>query len=459
MFALAALLALQAAAQEPPPPPAADGRVTSGPGRHSALLIQLSGRIDAHYFLRDGALNEAGAALNGAAPDRSSTSAWAGRASLRADVTLRDAVSGVLEVENRSFDDGSNRPFASEPGEIDFALKQAYVEAGAFLSPALSLRVGVQDIAIRNRPHDEPFFLDLGESEGFHEGYSASGRHVRNTVDRDVQQAAGARLTWSPSDFAMAQAFWTVYRENGPSSDDESVAALFLNAQTSESFAFWLMGALVSGEADSDLGRIWTAGAGLDGYLGDKTLELFGEAYLQRGELLGADRDVRRRAWAGTAGFRYYGLFVDRLWVEGAAAVRSGNNRAGDGVDESFESYENENRFLVMQSAEFGLDVDTNVRLFRAAAGWSLPVPAVRLQADLGYFRADAPLRDAAGARLTSERQWGFETDVSVRWSYNDSLLFWIQGAWLADSWILMDLTRGGDDGAGVLAAGADLKF
>ena len=458
MLALAALLALQAAQE--PPPPAADGRVTAGPDRHSAVLIQVSGHIDVHYLLRDGPLNEAGAALNGLPPETSSTSAWAGRASLRADVSLKDAVSGVLELENRSFDDGYNLPFASDPEEDGFALKQAYIEAGAFLSSALALRIGVQDITCRNRPHDEPFFLDLGESEGFHEGFSpAGGGHVRNTVDRDVQEAVGAKLTWSPADFAMAQAFWTVYQENGPSSDDESIAAIFLNAQTSESLAFWLMGALVSGGADPDLGRIWTVGAGADGYLWGKSLELFGEAYVQRGELVDADRDIRRRAWAGQAGLRCYDLPVDRLWVEGAAALRSGNNGTDDGVDESFESCENENRFLVMQSAEFGLDVDTNLRLFRAAAGWSLADPAVRFQVDAGYFRADAPLRDAAGARLTDERQWGLETDVTVRWSYNDSLLFWIQGAWLANAWIVEDLTRDGDDGAGVFVAGADLKF
>ncbi len=448
MLALAAFLVLQ----EPPQ----DGRVAAGQDRHSAVLIQVSGRIDAHYLLRDGRLNEAGAALDGLPPERSSTSAWAGRASLRADVSLKDAVTGVLELENRSFDDGLNRPFASDPERDEFALKQAYIEAGSFLTPALALRVGVQDLTYRNRPHDEPFFMDLGESEGFHEGFAAAGRHVRNTVDRDVQEAAGARLTWSPVDFAMAQAFWTVYQENGPSSDDESVAAVFLNAQTSETFAFWLMGALVSGGGDPDLGRIWTVGAGADGYLAGRALELFGEAYLQRGELLDADRDVRRRAWAGTAGFRF---FADPLWVEGAAALRGGNDHAGDGVDESFESYENENRFLVMQSAEFGLDVDTNVRLFRAAAGWSPADPSVRLQVDVGHFRSDAPLRDASGLALTRERQWGTETDVSVRWAYNESLLFWVQGAWLAGSSILEDLTRGRDDGAGAVVAGADLKF
>ena len=46
------------------------------------------------------------------------------------------------------------------------------------MTPSLSLRVGLQDLTYRNRPHDEPFFLDLGEPEGFHEGFAAAG-HVR----------------------------------------------------------------------------------------------------------------------------------------------------------------------------------------------------------------------------------------------------------------------------------------
>ncbi len=456
MLALAAFICLQAAQE----PAAADGRVAAGQDRHSALLIRLSGHVDLHYLLRDGPLNEAGAAINGMPPDRSSTSAWAGRASLRTDISLKDSVCGVLEVENRSFDDGFNRPFANDTETDDIAIKQAYVEVDSFILPSLLMRVGVQDVTYRNRPHDEPFFIDLGESEGFHEGSSAAaGGHVRNTVDRDVQEAVGVRLNWAVTEFASAQAFWTVYRENGPSSEDESIAALFLNAQTSGSFAFWIMGAVVSGGPDRRLGRIWTAGAGADGYLLEKALELFGEIYFQRGELWDADRDVRRRAWAGTAGFRYFGLVEGRLWVEAAAALRSGNDRAGDAVDEAFESWENENRFLVMQSAEYGLDVDTNIRLFRAAAGWSAADPAVRVQLDAGHFRADAPPRDGAGARLTGERDWGIETDVSVRWAYNESLLFWIQGAWLARCRILEDLNRRGEDSAGILVAGADLKF
>lgn len=437
-----------------------EGKVTTGSDRASAVRIELSGHFDIHYFFRSAEVEGAAFALAGLSPAGGATDAWAGRFSLRADVMLRDAVSGVLEVENRSFDEGDNLFLSSNPEMDSFAIKQGYIEVGEFLSPRLSLRVGVQDVSFRNRPHDEPFFIDLGEVEGFFAGFSGASGIVRNTVDRDVREAVGVRALWSPTEFASVQAVGVVYGEGDVASDGELVYVLAANTLLSERTAVWLLGTLVSGSG-SVLEEVITVGLGADGYVGEgRELELFGEAYVQRGRLTGS---VRKSAFAFQAGVRYVGIFDPNLWLELAVAHRSGDRRPGDRVDQAFQSYENENRFLVLQSAEFGLDVDTNVSLVRAALGirpFSIDGRPVRVQLDVGRFEADTALRSAAGNRLASgESDWGTELDMGIGWDLSASLRLWAKGAWLAGSRLLEELTPGREPDAQVLAAGADLRF
>lgn len=440
--------------------PQDEGKVTAGSDRASAVRIELSGRFDVHYFFRSSEVEGAAAALAGLSPSGGATDAWAGRFSLRADVTLRDAVSGVLEIENRSFDEGANIFLSSNPEVDAVTIKQGYVEVGEFLSPRLSLRVGVQDVTFRNRPHDEPFFMDLGEVEGFFAGFSGAAGIIRNTVDRDVREAVGVRALWSPTDFASVQAVGVVYGEGDVDSDGETVYVLAANTLLSERTAVWLLGALVSGSGP-ELEEVLTVGLGADGYVGEgRELELFGEAYVQRGRLTGA---VRKAAFAVQAGVRYVGLFEPSLWAEGAVEHRSGDRRPGDRTDQAFQSYENQNRFLVLESAEFGLDVDTNVSLVRGALGgspFSIDGRPVRLRLDVGRFAADAPLRSASGSPIAvGEDDWGTEADLGASWDLSASLRFWVKGAWLVGSRLLEELTPGRDPDAQVLAFGADLRF
>ncbi len=447
------LVALLLASLQDPAP------VTTGNDRHSALRLNVSGAMDFHYLHRHGAANEAGGVLSAAAPTDASTNAWAGRFSVRLDAEVKDLVVGVLELENRSFDDGLNEPFAQDPETDELRVKQGYVDVPSLLLERLDLRAGIQDVTFRARPHDEPFFMDLGEVEGLFEGFSAAGGHVRNTVDRDVQEAAGVRLRYSPYEVLTLEGFALVYGEAGETQDDEAVYVLAASARPADAGAVWLLFAHVSGpDAGPNLGSIGTLGGGADWYFGTrKELELFAEGYLQRGTLMDG---VRKRAFAFNLGARFLGFFDRKLQLEAAASHRSGNRHAGDGTDEAFQSYENENRFLVVQSAEFGLDVDTNVSLLRGGVGagpFDVGGRPLRVRVDVGRFEADQDLRSAAGAVLTTDRTWGVETDLLVTWTYNESLQFRAHGGWLAGSGILKDLTV--DEWTDTFAAVAGLDF
>ncbi|HYF01022.1 MAG TPA: hypothetical protein VEJ18_19015 [Planctomycetota bacterium] len=434
---LAALLVL--AVQDPP-------RVEPGLERWSAVRIGVSGRLEMHYLHRDDAINQAGGAVT------SSTNAWSGRVNLRLDVEVADRVQGVLELENRRFDEGLNEPFGQPDEEDDLTVKQGYIDVPGLPARAFRLRIGVQELTIRNRPHDDAFFLDLGETEGFFAGFNPAAGRIDVTFDRDVREAVGARLDWSPLDFLTARAFALVVGEQGSTEEDEALYGLSVNANLAETMAAWLMGVVVSG-GEPDLEQVWTLGAGWNAYFGRRRdVELFAEAYLQRGTLTDAPDRVSKRAFGGQAGGRLSA--VEKLWIELAGAIRTGDEDPGDGTDEAFQSYEYEHRFLILESAEFGLDVDTNVIVVRGGLGLGpLEVDGrpLHLRVDVGRFRADET--------LSGEDAWGVETDLTVRWNFNASLTLAVQAAILAGSDILEAITADRDDEAFAVVGGADLRF
>jgi hypothetical protein len=435
--------------QDPQAPP-----VTTGSDAWSAVRLQVTGHFDLHYLYRSPEIDAAGSALNATVPPvTSSENFWAGRLSLRTDIDVKDLVSGVLELENRSFENGMNKPFGTHPTQSAVEIKQGYIHVDDFLLSQLAVRIGVQNVMLRNRPQDEPFFMDLGESEGFFRGFNPAGGFIGNTVDRDITQPAGIRLFYSPAEIMTLQAFWMVTGVEGGTSHNEQVYAFVANSLLGENWSAWLLFAAVSGGTDR-LGTIETVGSGVDGYFGDdKAVEIFIEGYAQTGTLRHAPAAIHKEAYAFNLGARYLGFFDRKLWIEAAISRRSGDRHAGDDHDQAFQSYENVNRFLILESSEFGLDVDTNItstRLTVGAGPFSVSGRPLRIQLDVGRFAAVASVQ-AAG------REWGVESDLSLTWEYNPSLSFQLKGAFLGDSDVLKGLA--GQNHAWIIVFGADFKF
>jgi hypothetical protein len=460
-LALVCMLALQGKAPlSDPGQERQEEGVLTGTDRASALRILLTGHVDLHYAYRSEEVDLVASGLNTGTPSASgSAHFWAGRIGMRADVDVKDLVSGVIELENRSFESGANRPFGSSPTQSTLDIRQGYIEAGEFLTPHLNVRIGVQNVTLRNRPHDEAFFMDLGESESFFSGFQPGnppgvghGRIV-NTADRDFGQPTGIRVFYSPVEIMTLEAFWMVYRENASATHDESIYAVTANSLLGEQWASWLLFAAVNG-GDQGLSTVWTIGAGVDGYVGEaKELELFAEAYYQGGTLVRAPAAVHKEAYAFNVGARCNALIESKLWGELAVSRRSGDRRPDNNQDQAFQSYENVNRFLIMESNEFGLDIDTNVTCLRAAVGagpFNVSGRPLRVQVDVGRFAAVAPVRSLG-------KQWGVESDLTLTWDYNQSFSLSLKGAWLGDSDLFKRFS--GENHALLGVFSADLKF
>jgi len=315
----------------------------------------------------------------------------------------------------------------SNPESTDIFPLEAYVEVAGLFVPTLHFRAGIVPLGYRLRPYGEAFFLDVNDSEPF---YTGASTFVRNTADRTVLTPAGVHLRWTIADFMGAEFFWAHTKDGSAGTGDENLFGALLNGLLSPNVSFDLAIALVTG---GDRGRVATVGLGIDAYLSQtRWLELFGEVYGQFGRLAPG---VGKAAWALAAGSRAHG---SSGWLELAFAFRSGDADPEDGSDGGFQSYESVAQFAIVESAMYGLDVDTNVWSVRGA-GALRPRARLELRLDAAYFRFHRYVRTAAGDRLSSEKQLGVEIDATASWELASGAVR-LRGAFLLGSDFLSDV-------------------
>jgi hypothetical protein len=374
----------------------------------------LSGSLRTEFAARDAAIEELRALLDPSSAPAAGDTFITGDARLRLDVRL-PGIRAAAELATLAYDDGENLPLGSGGG--DLILNQLFVDLESFPGDDLTLRLGAFEYAWRIRPHGEPFLVDLGRAESF---YSGAG-------DRDREQAAGALLKWRAGDFVQLEGAWMTAVEGGAASADESLGALLVNFPLSERSAVFLGVLHVHG---GDHENVTTYGGGADFYLlEERMLELFGEAWLQSGSLGGG---VSRRAWAAQAGTR---IVVGPWRAEVSGAWRSGDDDPADDDDGTFQSYEGQERFRIVESAEFGLDWDVNLTSLRLTLARRIGETA-EARIDAARFRLDEP---QAGL----DRDLGLEIDAAVTLEISAAVSAWIAGAALVGSDVLEATPRG----------------
>ena len=395
--------------QRPPPP---------------AESVTFTGSARLEYFARDSAIEQLRAAAAGLPAPGGDDSFVAADARIRFDWRL-PGVRFAAEAAVLPYDDGANRTLG---GDTELILKQVFVDLEGFLSPDLTFRAGAFDYAWKIRPHGEPFLLDLGRAESFFSGVG----------DRDLELPGGALLKWRAGDFVEVEALWMTTIEGGAASADESLAALLANFPLSERSAVFLGALHVSGAGDP---KVTTWGGGADFYFGDeRELEVFGEGWLQAGSIASG---VSRSAWAAHAGVRG----VTGPWrAEASAAWRSGDDDPTDSRDGTFQSYEGQERFRIVDSAEFGLDWDVNLQSVRLSVTRRIGDSA-EARIDAGRFRLDETM---AGV----DRDLGTEVDLSLTHEISKSASAWVAIAALLGSDALESATLDGDSSTYLAAVG-----
>lgn len=480
MMALNVLLLAAVWTQEPADKQPA---VRSRPG----VMVTLTGSVKLDWAYRQGPIEDTADALSAGtvnvAPS-ASEDFISGRARVRLDVDLRN-FTGAIELETRSIDDGGRLGFARDvDNEAALFVEQAYVLLPRFLFEHLSLKLGVQDLRYSGRAGGAPFFLDVTESESAFAGSTAGATALRNAVFLDTLEPVGLLLRYDRAEFWKLDAFVMKVFDNpegltgGPAGDDEHVFGLVADAAVSpERLHLWLLAALFGGGGDRATAgtqpqkgsEIWTIGLGGDAFLGpDNWLQVYGEGYLQ----FGSYRDDSTATPAGNVDHRAH------AWQLGARAVLppvsidvayqnlSGDGDGTDRDSRAFVSYENVDTLLILQSNEFGLDVDTNMRgpvavITVGAFSMGEGSGSVTLIGRVGVMEFDEPPLRPAGTRLlaSGDDRIGTEIDLGARWDFSYDLTLQLTAAWLVSSDMMKELTPDRDDSATAMVFGAEFRY
>lgn len=386
--------------------------------------VTMSGRLDFHFAFRAGEIEEARNALNGVPATADDDTYLAGPASLRLDLDWSADLSASLELATRVMDGGDTLTFADR--ETDVFFHEVFLEMRRFLAEPLTLRAGAQPLRFTNRYEDDAFFLDLAGAESAWSGFGLSG--VRATADRDTLQPTGVRLIWDPIIVVRVQAFALWLDEGGSPSGDEAVYGIHAGAKPADTWTVKWITTLFSGPDHGS--SVGTTGAGVvlapaPGWLASV------EAFVQYGR---SRRGLPKSAWAGDFSLRYSGETTP-WWIEAAYEHVSGDD-PDDSDDGGFQSYETVNRFAVVQSAEFGLDWDTNYRLLRAEAGIRSNARDVEARINLGWFTLP---EEVPGVAVGSDDTLGLELDLWVAVLPNPAARIYLQAGWLTNSDVLDD--------------------
>lgn len=405
--------------------------------------IRVSGALDLHYVHTDGGLEETRNSLNGTPAPADDATFFAGPVSLRLDLYWDRSLTSAIEIANRPINLGANVPFGTNPEGDNVYFTEAWLQARDFPLDKLTLRAGMQPFRFTNRYDDEPFFLDLSRSESAWTGLTPAGTVA--TADRDTIEPVGLRVWYDAAIFLKVQAFAFTLVEGGGPSLDESVFGLQASAKTSEVLTLKVLATLFSGPLHNS--SVWTAGAAVAHSPHEDWL-ISVEAYAQAGK---SRRRMEKSAWAANLSVRTAGT---SWWGDVGFEYASGDD-PGDPEDDGWQSYENVNRFAVVQSAEFGLDWDTNYLLARAAFEYRWE-EVTKLRLDLGWFRI---LEEVPGVATADDRQLGVEVDVTIRQEINLSASVYLRTALLFGSEVMEAATADDDDDTWVVFLGADVKF
>lgn len=438
--------------------------------------VKLTGDLTLYYLFRDGSLLEFEDALNaGVAPSAAQRSAdlVSGRARLRLDIRY-EKVSGVVEIETRSIDQGMFQGFGRDTAdEIQLAVEQAFVRVRDFVADDITLYFGLRDVRAITRARGEPFFLDVTESESAFNRLAARG--VRNAVHRDTLEPVGLLFRYDPMGAVRIDAFaYRVFDNVGGASAgggdrvDENLFGLYLDwfAHPEYTKGFLVVTDFQGGgdptrpaafnDRAGKNSDVVTIGGGVDLFFGEgKPFEVFAEGYGQFGRLM---RGVNKSAYAFRAGARAVWLLDPHSWfVQVAVWEASGDSDPADGTDETFQSYENEDALALLQSNDYGLDIDANYRGVIVTAG-VLEWERLDISIDWGAARFVHRPRSDAGARL-APHELGHEIDVDVRWQYAPEFALFLTAAFLFDSSAMQRLSSNGRRESWLLVIGGTFRY
>ena len=380
--ALIAVLALSANAQQ---------GIQTNADRKETLKVTVSGGFDMDWVYRGKELTEL---LGGSGRDEGRIES---NANVRFDIDLSNKVSVILNLATVRL----NGSYASigqlGDGGQNVELWDAAVRIQEVLDPAITIQVGTNnDFMFDLRGRGSPLFFAPGMSGSF-------GSNIGGTTagDLNYNQVAGVVLWYNRDAAHFALALLPAINEGGPASNDEAAYAVTFYYDLDSVGKGSRIGAILSVNTLADLApaasggsesQIITIGGGasLKGLGGMEGLEVFGEFYIQSGDI-GPTGDAGGTAFS--LGGHYDLQGEGSPWVGLEFTILSGDDDLADTDVDSFLSYENVNDFLIIESNMFGLNINTNYTAIKIMGGISFTAGGgdknnISVSGGLGLFTA-----------------------------------------------------------------------
>lgn len=453
---LAALTAAAAGAQTPEAKKAAEDRLRVDFFLDAELAAAYRSRAVTRVLDRD--------------DDRDSEAFLSPRFTIRAEARLPKSAQVVVEIENArlrsdlygsgTWGTDANRVVPGRADEFRALLEQAYVRVDNLFWDQLSVKIGLQDFALSLRGPGDSFFADLQESEfalasPVGESAGSGSLYAMRAPDgttpaadglfRDRADAGGARLTWNVGrkSLLFVDAFYFTTLEGGVRHADERFYGLnadLLIPLTEERPS--LVNVILAGiENDRTGSQVWTAGLGVDFTpMTPDTLDIYLEVYGQWGHYADTpDHGVHHRAFAGRAGAKIPLPLPLKPALEPSFWILSGDRGGPDThTNRDFVSYENINEALVVESALYGLDLDSNYispRLKATATATLIDPDDLHLELLYAWFRFYREPTRAAGR--DPGRHIGHEIDLRAKFDFSEHASFSVfAGALLDSEWL-----------------------
>jgi len=385
-----------------------------------------------------------------------------GHITIRTPLYARDYVgTAPRDLDGDGEPDVTNRTL--EVDEIYVEFKEVFYSTSRL---RMGMSLGLKNIAYaldKDRKKGRSFFINVGQSEN---PYAGAYPNTASPGNRTLE-LTGSETSIGTTEFGgvvLTLNTLVKKKKRGGTQIDIGYGTLQETMEADddrELMWVWITKDLVehgrahcflAGLSNNPTSRIWTFGGGGTYKMGN--YEIFGEAAGQIGTFLehninqfglvgpGMREELKQLAAGGYVGIRYthktkppkgvsssqvgWKPFVEiKYW--GLTGDSDQNNRR----QQNFISLEDWDEFIVVESDEYGFDIDTNVEALKFTAGFQ-PYKNMELVLQYGHFRRSDD--QTAGDKI------GDEIDLKLSWEPDESLRFEFGAGTLLNSVFLQNM-------------------
>jgi hypothetical protein len=486
---------------------AQDKPLTTSPDRPNTVKVIVTGDVVLDWVNRGPEVTAFRMSSTRTAPltqaptvaDSDSEDTLEGHVAVRLHMEMSDKVSVVVEIGTRRYDNDVVNTFgAGQVGtggeeSADVLLREAHVLLADLITPGLVVQLGISTWSFDPRGRGNPmafaprrsqlFTRNIDSYEVASQQESAVGRFGEAGF-MDTLDPVGATATYTRGTVTIDLVLLPAMIEGGNPSNDEAMYAVDLWLKIDEKGS--RVGVIVGlntfasndqvapnlGKSNNEESAIITFGVGIDLRMIEDFV-FFGEFYIQRGDAgqfpdtLTTEDTYEANGMAFQIGLEWRHQVGNPMpiWAGLSYLTYSGDDDIdpNDKDVDRFASYEGMNELMIVESMDFGFDIDSNYTAIKFWGGIALTAASkddLEISAMVGICKHTEDVTTPSG----DEDGLGNELDVHLKWNLSKQVALKLDFAALFGSDSLEGAMGGSaapdaEDSTMLWVLGADLRF